>query len=267
MLTASFVVHIAFFLAIYFFPTGFHEKRIGGAPVYEVNLVQMPSASRSKASKSKKSVKSTSKPLLKAKRVPSKTVVAPQKKEKPVVIAKRTVEMKKPREADTSTAKKHMDEALAEIEKKVKAEELDEGHLEKAISSLESKAKDTDEAPGGEGPMPGGGGVGPGSPLDLYKLMVRDRIRENWSYPVSHAGLEGKKDIEAMVELDVSADGTVLGHRFKEKSSDALFDQSVLKAIEKTKSVPPIPEWYIRSRGITKDTFIVYFSLRDFLDE
>ena len=169
-------------------------------------------------------------------------------------------------ETDSSSSKRHMDKALAEIEKKVKDEELNESHLENALSEIESKAKESEEA-GRGGPMPGAGGVGPGSPLDLYKLMVRDKIRENWSYPVSHAGLEGKKDIEAIVELDVSADGTVLGHRFKEQSSDVLFNQSVLKAIEKTESVPPIPEWYIRSRGITQDTFIVYFSLRDFLED
>ena len=224
----------------------------------------MPSASKSKTPKTR--AKSTKKPLLKAKQTRVKPAAITREEEKPVVLSKRAVEMKKTSETDKSLAKKHMEKALAEIEEKIKDDEADEGHLEKALSQLESKTKESEE-PGGEGPLPGGGGTGPGSPLDLYKLMVRDTIRQNWSYPVSHAGLEGKKDIEAIVELDVNADGTVLGYRFKEKSSDPLFDQSVLKAIERTESVPPIPEWYLRSRGISKDTFIVYFSLKEFLDE
>jgi colicin import membrane protein len=239
---------------------------MGGPPVVQVDLVQLPGTPKSKASKGMSRPKRSKKPLLMAKRADVKPIVRPKMKKKPVVISKKTVKRKKPSDSISESSKKHMDNALDEIEKKVRADELDESHLDSALEKLASKAKESD-GEAGRGPAPGGGGVGPGNPLDLYKLMVRDRIRENWSYPVVHARLEDIKGIQAIVELKVNGDGSVLGHEFREKSSDALFDQSVLKAIEKTKSVPPIPDWYMRSRGITQDTFIVYFSLSDLLEE
>jgi len=47
--------------------------------------------------------------------------------------------------------------------------------------------------------------------------------------------------------------------RFKERSGDTIFDQSVLKAVEKSDPLPPFPEGYIKSY----DDIEITFNLKD----
>jgi colicin import membrane protein len=110
---------------------------------------------------------------------------------------------------------------------------------------------------GGEpGQGPGGGGIGAGQgvsggPMALYQMEVEARIRSNWSYPVAM----DKKDLEAVVVLLVRQDGTILKSRIEKRSLSALFDESVLKAIERSNPLPPFPDSYRMSQDELQITF------------
>ncbi len=95
MLIISLVLHLAAFSLIFFVPENIPTRRIRGT-VYEVNLVQMPTRRPAVVEGSAK-VKA-GKPVISSKKTtpkPAKRISRPKKKEKAVVIAKRTVSTKK----------------------------------------------------------------------------------------------------------------------------------------------------------------------------
>jgi colicin import membrane protein len=78
--------------------------------------------------------------------------------------------------------------------------------------------------------------------LALYRALIYERIESNWILP-DRLMLE-KKGLEAVVAVRARRDGTVTEIRFEKKSGDAYFDESVLKAIVKSKPFPPFPDLY-----------------------
>ena len=87
-------------------------------------------------------------------------------------------------------------------------------------------------------------------------MEVETQIKENWSYPVA---AQDQKKLQAIVVIKVKQDGTILESWFKEKSSDMIFDQSVLKAIEKSNPLPQFPEGYRKNY----DEIEINFNLKD----
>jgi colicin import membrane protein len=87
-------------------------------------------------------------------------------------------------------------------------------------------------------------------------VEVETKIKGNWSYPVA---LQIQKDLEAVVVLKVKSDGTILRSQLKKRSSNPVFDQSVLKAIERSDPLPPFPEGYRKSH----DEIEITFNLKD----
>jgi len=57
----------------------------------------------------------------------------------------------------------------------------------------------------------------------------------------------------------VKSDGTILKSRLEKRSSDVLFDESVMKAIERSNPLPPFPEGYRK----THEEFYINFTLND----
>jgi colicin import membrane protein len=78
--------------------------------------------------------------------------------------------------------------------------------------------------------------------LALYRALIYEKIESNWVLP-DRMMLE-KKGLEAVVAVRTHRDGTVTDIRFEKKSGDAYFDDSVLKAIVKSKPFPPFPDIY-----------------------
>ena len=78
--------------------------------------------------------------------------------------------------------------------------------------------------------------------LALYRALIYERIESNWVLP-DRLMLE-KKGLEAVLTVRARRDGTVTEIRFEKKSGDAYFDDSVLKAIVKSKPFPPFPDMY-----------------------
>jgi colicin import membrane protein len=274
MVLFSILFHVVIFGAILFVPGSFPTRAIRGV-VYEVNLVELGQdrAPKSGQGKLAPSEKAKEKVPASKKVEPVKRIAPPKQQEKALVIAKKTVQkeaLKKPPEV---TPSKRIEEAVSKIEKKVAAEQKD--HLKKALSEIEKKVdsenRDQDSeaisrlqgrvsAPGREGSGSAGGGV-TGKIMEIYIMQVTERIRQNWSYPATLAS-EQDKDLEAVFVLRVNNEGKILTSWFDKKSSNALFDQSVMKAIERADPLPPFPPSYHRS----EEEFEITFNLREMLE-
>jgi len=241
----SLLFHIIIFSVILFVPDSIPTRRISGAAVYEVNLVEMPGKSRSipaKSSNSKMSRKVTSSKTS----TTAKRISRPTKEEKPVVIGKRVVKRKKEKKKEAKKPKKPrvspsrlIDRAVSKIEKKVKAKKND--HLAQAISKIQTRAEGTAE----KGSVRGNAETG--ITIRMYQMAVEEQIKNNWSYPVALISPEKLRELEAIVVVKVKEDGTIMKSWFKGRSSNSIFDGSVLKAIERSDPLPPFPEGYRKS--------------------
>ncbi|MBE1423464.1 colicin import membrane protein [Desulfomicrobium macestii] len=82
-----------------------------------------------------------------------------------------------------------------------------------------------------------GEGVSSGSLDQFYATQVVRAIRQNWRFPrLSNVVLA------TTVELKVNKGGEILGARMLNGSGRSDFDASVMRAIEDTKKLPPLPE-------------------------
>ncbi len=257
-MVSSIFLHLFIFSAFIFVPESFPTKKPYAGIVYNVRLVDMPRGGGKSGGgprPAKKPAKKSSGKVIK-KTAPTKRIAAPEKKAKPVVIAKRTLQketakVKKP-EASPS---KQIDQAISRIERKVQKE--DKGHVDQAIARIEQKAKGSEDTAATQGR----GGLTPGGmPMMIYRMEVEERIKSNWSYPVA---LDNQKDIEAVLVLVVKRDGTILKKRFEKRSERTIFDESVIKAIEKSDPLPPFPEGYRKSH----EELIISFNLRDLQEQ
>jgi TolA protein len=78
--------------------------------------------------------------------------------------------------------------------------------------------------------------------LALYRALVYEKIESNWVLP--DRLMLDKSGLEAVVMVRARRDGTVTEVTFEKKSGDAYFDESVFKAIVKSKPFPPFPDIY-----------------------
>jgi len=248
VITLSVVFHLAVFSSILFIPDSYSARRSFDGMVYEVSLVEMPGGGAKTIGGAPPKPEAVAKPEAQAKRIEEPA----KREEKPVVIAKKTLEketapVEKPKESPADLLNK----ALSKIEKKVKTEE----HLDKALANLENKVGSRNRGTGQTGGAGGGGPPG-GTGNWLYEMEVYSVIRSNWYYPPD---LSSGKNPEASVVLMVKSDGTILKSRFEKRSADVLFDESVMKAIERSNPLPPFPEGYRK----THEEFYINFTLND----
>ena len=241
----SLLFHAVIFSVILFVPDSIPTRRISGATIYEVNLVEMPGKNRSIPPK--RSIAKTGKAVTGSKQsAAAKRISKPSKKEKPVVIGKRVVKRKKEKKRKVKKTLKPkvsptrlIDRAVSKIEKKVKAKKND--HLAQAISKIQTRAEGVAE----KGAVRGN--AESGLTIRMYQLAVEEQIKSNWSYPVALVNTKKLRDLEAIVVVKVQENGTIMKSWFKERSSNSIFDGSVLKAIERSDPLPPFPEGYRKS--------------------
>lgn len=248
MMILSVLFHLAVFSIFLFLPESLPHRRPFEGVVYEVNLVEMPGGGVQKPAVTKPAETKKSGPAIKT-NTPAKRIEGPKKKTQPVVIAKRTVEKKRsPVKEPKKTASQMIDRAISRIERKVKTD--NRSHVDRAISNLEKSVAI------GKGTGAPGGSPATGIPMQIYQMEVEGWIKSNWAYPVA---LGDSRDLEAVVVLRVKADGTVLKTRFTKTSNSDIFDQSVIKAIERSDPLPPFPETYRKSY----EEFEINFNLKD----
>lgn len=250
MVLLSIAFHLGLFSIILFVPGQIPTRMIKGV-VYEVDLVEMPRTRRLKAKANDKP--KTAKRLDKKKKAaPAKRISRPGKKEKPVVIAKRVVKTKsKKAEKPKASPTKLIDQAVSRVERKVKDSRKD--HIEQAITKLETRVK------GEVSENLRGGVADSGITIRMYLMEVEEWIKGNWAYPVALAGLDSKKNLEAIVVMRVQSNGAILKSWFKRRSSNVIFDQSVQKAVDRSDPIPPFPEGYRKSY----DEIEINFNLRE----
>ena len=247
-LILSVLFHLAVFSIFLFVPESLPHRRHFEGIVYEVNLVEMPGGGIQKPTVTKPAKTKKPGPAIK-KDTPAKRIEAPKKKTKPLVIAKRTVKKKtSPVKKPKKTATQMIDRAISKIKRKVKTD--NRSHVDRAISKLEKNVST------GTGTGASGGSPSTGIPMQIYQMEVEGWIKSNWAYPVA---LGDSRALQAVVVLRVKADGTVLKTRFTKTSNSDIFDQSVIKAIERSDPLPPFPETYRKSY----EEFEINFNLKD----
>jgi colicin import membrane protein len=273
MVGFSILFHVVIFAAVLFVPGSMPTRAIRGV-VYEVNLVEM---GQDRSPRSGKGTVPPEKPQEKVSvskmAEPVKRIAPPKQQEKALVIAKKTVQKEEVKKKPEVPPSKRIEEAVSKIQKKVATEQKD--HLKKALTEIEKKVESGSQdqvseaisriqgrvsAPGREGVGPVGGGVA-GKIMEIYIMQVSERIRENWSYPATLAS-ERDKDLEAVFILRVNKEGKILMSWFDKKSSNALFDQSVMKAIERSDPLPPFPPGYHRF----EEELEIAFNLKEMLE-
>lgn len=272
MMVLSFVFHLAIFFgslvfsksAIYY--PSFEEH------VYHVELVAPPTPSTGGGGKGAgvATGKGTT-PIVKAK---TRRIVV-NKKAPASVVAKRVSPKPPPQSRKTTASLSELiDGAISRVEREVAQEG---NQLEETISriekGLESKKKaqsqeGTEKDQGGGAPSPKriGGGLSAGSSgigkgIQLYQLQIETAIKENWSYPVALINAREGKIPEAVILLTLRSDGKILKAEFKKRSRDPLFNDSVLKALERSDPLPKFPPGYKKS----SDEVEIRFSLKDLI--
>ena len=270
MLTISLVLHLAVFSLIFFVPEQMPTRRIRGT-VYEVNLVQLPTKTPARVEGSAKAKSKAGKAVISSKKTtPAKRISRPKKKEKPVVIAKRTLSTQKEKAKKPAVPpSKRIEKALSKIEKKVKSQEQDASRrIDQALSKIEKKVKTEEddhvsraiselEKRGVGSPTEGFAGGPPvtGIAIEIYRRDVEDWIKGHWSYPVAL----NKEDLEAIIVVKAKNDGSILKWWFSKKSSNAMFNQSVVKAVEQSDPLPRFPPGY----RMTHEEFEITFNLME----
>ena len=247
VLILSLVFHLAIFSIILFAPDAMPTRRISGA-IYEVSLVEMP---KSKRPSIRPDTKAKTKKGLRVSRksITAKRIRGVEKEGKPVVIGKRVIKRK--RRKVKKSPSELIDRAVAKIERKVKAEKRD--HVDQAITKIKSRLKEGAEK------RPKGDYADTGIIIRIYQMEVENWIKSNWSYPVALLSPERRKDLEAIVVVKVKSNGAILKSWVKKRSSNLMFDQSVMKAVERSDPLPPFPEGYRR----THDEIEINFNLRE----
>lgn len=252
MVGISILFHLVIFSMILFVPESIPGRPIEGV-VYEVNLVELPVGGERQVQSVRSGKEREGKAILKrdaqAKRIKGLNL---KKEEKPLVIAKRTVKKKTlPRKKPKVSPSRLIDRAISKIEKKVKSESKD--HINRAISKLERNIGRS------EGPGQTGGYSVSGIHIRMYQLEVENWIKSHWSFPVALHSAKDQRGLEAIVVVLVKGDGSISKTKIKKRSSSTIFDQSVIKAIERSDPLPPFPEGYKKSY----EEFEIKFNLKE----
>lgn len=293
MIALSFLFHLMIFSTVLFIPQTkihfpsmeervYHVELVGPPPGVESEVkgtgVESGIKGRGTASIAKR--KETSH-ILRAK---TRRIGIGKKRSAPI-LAKRV--SPKPKDAyrdEAPPASGLIDRAISKIERKVKEEKatqpgkiLDKFARDSNISikkentgmfgkpsgqpekTLDKFARDSKIPIKGESTGVFGMSSGIGKGIQLYQLEIEDAIKNNWSYPVALINVKRKKAPEAIIIVTVRSDGKILKTWFKRRSNNPLFDDSVLKAIERSDPLPRFPPGYLKSY----DEIEINFSLKD----
>ncbi|MBF0160878.1 MAG: cell envelope integrity protein TolA, partial [Magnetococcales bacterium] len=74
--------------------------------------------------------------------------------------------------------------------------------------------------------------------VQLWQRKIHGKVFENWTKP---SGLPNELNLAVTVLVEVGQDGTLVNPRISRTSGNAIFDRSVIRAIQKTASVEQAP--------------------------
>jgi len=278
MLLVSILLHLLLPVLYYapFFPKRVFEK----PPVYRVNLVNKivknPQAGRPEAApvkkkpavkpkvKPKPKPKVKPKPAVKPKPIPPKPKPVPVKpKPKPKTVKPEPVPTpaptkKKPQPAPKPAVSKAQEDNLALRLKKMRAaqeKKASEQARKDRIAALKADAlaeSSKVRSPIADAPVGMADGTGNEAGVSAF-AFVREFIQQQWSFSKYQAA----GNPEAEMQLFYNAAGTLLHYKFVKKSGNSAFDESLTRAIVKSKQLPQeLPEAM---------PFEIVFNLKDML--
>lgn len=255
-----------------------HHSKPPKRPVYYVDLTQLPVANpragrpdggngapkaAKKAAKSTAAVKKAA-PVVKkaAPPTPVKKAVKPsatKPAKKSVTTSKTAKAQPTPKASATakkSTASTEADyqAAMSAVEKLRRKREMDA--LKQKLAALAGSDSRAGEAAGTGSSAPLGMPDGTGDQAGVsQELWLQERLTKNWSLSKYQVV---RRDIEAHVRISYNADGVLTGKKFLKSSGDTTFDDSVTRAILKSRQLEFKP-------GRTLEVDVI-FNLKDLMD-
>lgn len=183
-----------------------------------------------------------------------KPVIEPEPKPQPQPKPVKKVPKKIPEEPKKAE-KNLLEKRLEALQETVKQEEPTE--FERRMALLEKK---TQEGPpsdiykrSGPGSLSGEGGYGaPMSAFEAYAVMIRTIIKNNWDF--TGQLIRNKQNIKAYVAFTILPGGAISDITLDQASSSKYFDDTVLKALEKSSPLPAVPDEV--SRGPLRIGFV-----------
>ncbi len=221
----SILLHIFIFSMAFFIPVENNIRFPKRYTYYEVNLVELPRTKAIKIIKSKNKIKISRKRKIQRSNI--------SKKQNTIIIPKKRIKIF----TRKKNSERFIEKAIAKIKMRLKNRR--KNYIEQAISRIEKKIAQEKHKINAQS------GVIEGFTLQLYKLKIENKIKNNWIYPAVLVNPKGK-NLEAIVILRVKKDGKIIKFWFKKKSNDIIFNNSVVKAIERSNPLPPFPEGYQR---------------------
>jgi len=131
--------------------------------------------------------------------------------------------------------KKNIDTDKA-LEKKI--ENQDKNTIAQALSRLQKKVKGQSTTKQGKGSHETAGKKGY-KPIDLYKMVLGQKIEQNWVFNEVLAKLDQKLEVRILIKILKS--GEVRDIIYETRSGNRYLDESAKKAIKKTNPLPPLP--------------------------
>ncbi len=131
---------------------------------------------------------------------------------------------------EDKTALKRLEDRISELDAKKRVERIVKL---RSIISLKGKEEQNTQKLSAQGVNTG---ASKGTLFDSYYAKIRSEIWQEWIYPDT-----GDKNLETIIFVKISKDGTVNVQGLEKSSGNILFDRSALKAIGKASPVTAPP--------------------------
>jgi colicin import membrane protein len=159
---------------------------------------------------------------------------APERKA--VSLARRKVLPVESLKEKTFKSSRVVENAIKRIERKVRKSRPNP--VKEALAHIRSEVQ-KEESAGRAGTETQAGKKRALEMLDIYRVEIAAHIKKNWAYAEQMAGAQ--KDLSAWVIIEVAPDGKIRDFWFEKRSGNALLDDSVARAIQKSNPLPPFP--------------------------
>jgi colicin import membrane protein len=235
MFLFSLALHITAISAMFFLPN-LSSTRTFYSPVYSVRLVNTPAARETAIEASAPAA-----PLPPPPAAVEKSKAKEKEKEKPVSL--------KP--AKKEEAEQKIAEAIERLRQKKESKSV-ESTIERLRSEKESRqVQSAIEGIRKRVTISAGGaveaeGTSSGASTDvmtikhkIYYNLIWKRIRSMWV--LSDAAIAGQKNLEAIIAIRIAKNGQIEDIQFEKKSGNPVFDESALRAIQKSNPLAPLP--------------------------
>ena len=166
--------------------------------------------------------------------------------------ARRAEELKKREDAKKLEAERERQRLADEAEKKKLAEQAKKDEARQASIREANLKRMMKEAGGSDDPLASGNAARTAGPSADYAGRIKARIKPNI---LLAAPIEGNP--AATVEVKVAPDGTIVGKKLVTASNSKLWDETVLRAIDKTGELPKDKD------GRVPPTIVIEFRPRD----